>query len=55
MTWLSQIGMFLTLGLLATPSEMESTLLPGIALSLILIVVASLLVQGRTRTAGLRR
>lgn len=40
MTWLAQIGMFLTLGLLATPSEMGSAILPGIALSLILILIA---------------
>ncbi len=40
MTWLAQIGMFLTLGLLATPSEMGSAILPGVALSLILILIA---------------
>lgn len=40
MTWLAQIGMFLTLGLLATPSEMGSALLPGIVLSLVLILAA---------------
>ncbi len=40
MTWLAQIGMFLTLGLLATPSEMGSAILPGIALSLVLILIA---------------
>ncbi len=40
MTWLAQIGMFLTLGLLATPSEMGGAILPGIVLSLMLIVFA---------------
>ena len=40
MTWLAQIGMFLTLGLLATPSEMGGAIVPGLALSAILILVA---------------
>ena len=40
MTWLAQIGMFLTLGLLATPSEFGSVIIPALALAVILIVVA---------------
>lgn len=40
MTWLAQIGMFLTLGLLATPSEMGGAIVPGIVLSLVLILIA---------------
>ncbi len=40
MTWLAQIGMFLTLGLLATPSEFGGAILPAIALALILIFLA---------------
>jgi len=39
-TWLAQIAMFLTLGLLATPSEFMSLALPGLALGLFLILVA---------------
>lgn len=38
--WLSQAGMFLLLGLLATPSQMVDRLLPGVALALVLIFVA---------------
>ncbi|WP_129139890.1 potassium/proton antiporter [Modicisalibacter coralii] len=38
--WLSQIGLFLVLGLLVTPSTMIGYALPGIALALILIFVA---------------
>lgn len=39
-TWLAQIGMFLTLGLLATPSEFGAVLVPGIAVAAFLIFVA---------------
>ncbi|MBL8660150.1 MAG: potassium/proton antiporter [Rhodospirillales bacterium] len=40
MTWLAQIGMFLTLGLLATPSEFGFAILPGLGLAAILIFIA---------------
>lgn len=40
MTWLAQIGMFLTLGLLATPSEFGNVIIPAFALAIILIVFA---------------
>jgi potassium/hydrogen antiporter len=40
LTWLAQIIMFLVLGLLATPSEFPSILVPAIGLALFLIVVA---------------
>lgn len=40
MTWLAQIAMFLTLGLLATPSTFGDILLPALALGLFLVVVA---------------
>lgn len=40
MTWLAQIGMFLTLGLLATPSEFGAFALGGVALAAFLILVA---------------
>lgn len=39
-TWLAQIGMFLTLGLLATPSEFGVVLVPALVLTIILIFVA---------------
>ncbi|HSK41010.1 MAG TPA: potassium/proton antiporter [Arenibaculum sp.] len=39
MSWLCQITMFLTLGLLATPSEFADVALPSIALALFLIFV----------------
>jgi potassium/hydrogen antiporter len=38
--WLMQIVMFLTLGLLVFPSEMIDTLLPGLAISAFIILVA---------------
>jgi cell volume regulation protein A len=40
LTWLAQIAMFVTLGLLATPSEFPRVLLPGVALGLFLALVA---------------
>ncbi len=40
LTWLSQIGMFLILGLLATPSEFPGVAIPGLALAAFLIFIA---------------
>jgi cell volume regulation protein A len=40
LTWLAQIAMFVTLGLLATPSEFPAVLLPGITLGLALAMFA---------------
>lgn len=40
MTWLGQIGMFVTLGLLATPSQFAEAALPGFALAFVLIFIA---------------
>lgn len=40
MTWLGQIGMFVTLGLLATPSHFAEVLVPGLVLAFVLIFVA---------------
>ncbi|UJJ32133.1 potassium/proton antiporter [Halopseudomonas maritima] len=40
MAWLSQIGMFLMLGLLVTPSEMVIIALPAVLIALFLIFVA---------------
>ena len=40
MTWLAHIGMFLTLGLLATPSEFSAILWPAVGLAAVLILVA---------------
>ena len=40
MSWLAQIGMFLTLGLLATPSEFGAVLWPAIGLTVVLIFIA---------------
>lgn len=39
MTWFSQIAMFLTLGLLATPSQFLSVALPAVLLALFLMLV----------------
>ncbi|GAA0609425.1 potassium/proton antiporter [Thalassospira tepidiphila] len=39
-TWLAQIAMFVTLGLLATPSEFGTVVLPGVILALVLVFVA---------------
>lgn len=40
MAWLSQIGLFLMLGLLVTPSEMLELALPALAIAFFLILVA---------------
>lgn len=40
LTWLAQIIMFLTLGLLATPSHFPSVVLPAIGLAIVLMLVA---------------
>lgn len=40
MTWLAQMAMFLTLGLLATPAQFTEVALPAIALALVLLFVA---------------
>lgn len=40
LTWLSQIAMFLTLGLLATPSEFPEVLLGAVVLAVFLMLVA---------------
>jgi cell volume regulation protein A len=40
MTWLSQVTMFLTLGLLVTPSELGPVLIPGLVTTGILLFVA---------------
>lgn len=40
LSWLAQIAMFVTLGLLATPSEFPAVLVPGVLLGLFLVLVA---------------
>lgn len=40
MAWLAQVAMFLTLGLLVTPSELEPVILPGIIVTVVLMFVA---------------
>lgn len=40
MTWLAQIGMFLSLGLLATPGEFPPLILPSLGVAVVLIFVA---------------
>lgn len=38
--WLAQIGLFVLLGLLVTPSELQHALLPGLVAGLVLLLVA---------------
>ncbi|GAA3514219.1 cell volume regulation protein A [Streptosporangium album] len=38
--WLAQIGLFVMLGILASPSEMPSAIVPGLVAGLILVLVA---------------
>ena len=40
MAWLAQVVMFLTLGLLITPSNLEDVIAPGLAITFILMLVA---------------
>ncbi|HBN47860.1 MULTISPECIES: potassium/proton antiporter [Thalassospira] len=39
-TWLAQIVMFVTMGLLATPSQFGDVIIPGVILALVLVFVA---------------
>lgn len=40
MAWLAQVVMFLTLGLLITPSNLEDVIAPGLAITFILMLIA---------------
>jgi len=40
MAWLAQVAMFLTLGLLVTPSELGPVILPGVVMTVVLMFVA---------------
>ncbi|SEQ53274.1 cell volume regulation protein A [Solimonas aquatica] len=40
MAWMAQIGMFVILGLLVSPRQLEGVMLPGLVLSAVLILVA---------------
>jgi potassium/hydrogen antiporter len=40
LAWLAQIGLFVMLGLLATPSEMAGSVLPALGVGLVLLLVA---------------
>jgi cell volume regulation protein A len=40
MAWLAQVAMFLTLGLLATPTRLLDIVVPGIAITVVLMFVA---------------
>lgn len=40
MAWLAQVAMFLTLGLLVTPSQLEPVIVPGLAITAVLMFVA---------------
>ena len=40
MAWLAQIGLFVMLGLLATPSELGSSILPALGIGLVLLLVS---------------